>query len=256
MTRFSFTIALVLFALSSSIAQKRVDAQEIISLINQGKPVRYENVEISGELDLTNLVNRKKERSDAGLSDNNNAFKSTVENKLTFINCTFLDDVIAYYHNDREDKTFIADFEDDIVFQNCTFREASEFKYSQFSGKTNFQGTVFEEEANFKYAEFSEAPIFSHVVFEDHANFKYAKFPENINFTAAVFNEEANFKYADFPSGTNFENVVFNGLANFKYAKFSTPLNMSNVSFNGSEDFKYTKVDGKNFTSYLLTNKK
>ncbi|MEM6840631.1 MAG: pentapeptide repeat-containing protein [Bacteroidota bacterium] len=238
-------------------AQQRVDADEIIRQINQGETVSYENVEIVGELDLTNLDNRERTQSSGGWLGigGNDTYESAVEAPVSFVNCTFLDDVIAYYHDDGEDATFIAHFEDNAVFRKCTFRQDSEFKYSEFSEDADFSASVFEEEANFKYAEFSAPPSFAQAVFEESANFKYAEFPEETNFTAVVFDDEANFKYAEFPRGASFEEAVFNDLANFKYAKFRTPLNMQNVSFNGNEDFKYTKVDGQSFTSYLLNNR-
>ncbi|MEM9672124.1 MAG: pentapeptide repeat-containing protein [Cyclobacteriaceae bacterium] len=254
--RLLFIPAILLFFASASFAQQRVDAQEVIRQINQGQAVSYENVEISGDLDFTNLDNRRQTESSGGwFGSSNDTYESTVEAPVSFVNCTFLGDVIAYYRDDKEEDTFIAHFEGDAVFRKCTFREASEFKYSEFSEDADFSGSVFEEEANFKYAEFSEAPSFATAVFEDAANFKYSEFPEETNFTAVVFDDEADFKYAEFPKGASFEEAVFNDLANFKYAKFRTPLNMDNVSFNGNEDFKYTKVDGRSFTSYLLNNR-
>ncbi|MEQ9443667.1 MAG: pentapeptide repeat-containing protein [Cyclobacteriaceae bacterium] len=254
--RLLFIPIVFLAGASFSYAQQRVDARDIIQRINQGESVSYENVEIEGDLDLTNLDNRRQTESSKGwFGDSNDTYESSVEGAISFVNCTFLDDVIAYYHDDDEEDTFIAHFEDDAVFRKCTFRQASEFKYSEFSEDADFSGTVFEEEANFKYAEFSEAPTFASTVFEDDANFKYAEFPAETNFTAVVFDDEANFKYAEFPRGASFEEAVFNDLANFKYTKFRTPLNMQNVSFNGDEDFKYTKVDGQSFTSYLLNNR-
>lgn len=254
-------LPIIIFILSVlatvGLAQQRVDASEIVRQINQGQAISYENVEISGDLDLTDLDNREQTESSKGWFGfgDNSTYESSVEAPVSFINCTFLDDVIAYYHDDREEDTFIAHFEDNVVFRKCTFRESSEFKYSEFSEEADFSASVFEEEANFKYAEFSEPPSFAQTVFEESANFKYAEFPEETNFTAVVFNDEADFKYAEFPRGASFEEAVFNDLANFKYAKFRTPLNMKDVSFNGDEDFKYTKVDGRSFTSYLLNNR-
>jgi hypothetical protein len=52
-----------------------------------------------------------------------------------------------------------------------------------------------------------------------------------------------------------FTKAAFKGFSDFKYTKFSEPLDLSGVSFSGNEDFKYAKVDGKNFSSYLLKSK-
>ena len=257
MKQFIATLAFSITAVSLTVAQSPVRATDIIAQINRGESVEYTNVEIEGVLDLTDLDNRHRTESSGswfGLGNRNDTYESDVEVSLSFTDCTFLDDVLAYYHNEDEDDTFIANFEEDVVFSGCTFRRASEFKYSDFSEEANFEGVVFEQPANFKYAEFSEAPVFSKVVFQQEANFKYAEFPKNTAFAHVVFEREANFKYADFPAGSTFESTVFNDLANFKYSEFETPLNLDNVAFNGSEDFKYTEVDGEEFTSFLLKN--
>jgi len=229
-----FVIILASLSTITAFAQQRVNAREILREIDEGKSVSFKDVEIEGNLDFTDLRNRRhKDSSFSWFGNSNDLYESTVEASVTFINCTFLDDVIAYYHLERNDDTFIAHFDDDVVFKNCTFKRKSEFKYSEFAENVDFSGSVFNREANFKYAEFSELPFFN----------------------GAEFRDDANFKYAEFPNGANFESATFLELANFKYTKFRTPVNFKNISFEGYEDFKYTKVDGRSFTSYLLDNR-
>ena len=255
MKRYIATLCLLPAAVTLAVAQSPISAETIINQINQGQSVEYSNVEVDGVLDFTNLENRHLEESSGGwFGNSNDTYESDVDVSISFTDCTFRDDVLAYYHDDDDEDTFIANFEEDVTFAGCTFTRASEFKYSKFSEEANFPGAIFKRDANFKYAEFSEAPVFAQVVFQNEANFKYAEFPENASFASVIFEQEANFKYADFPEGTTFESAVFNSLANFKYSKFETPLNLNNVSFNGSEDFKYTEVDGEEFTTFLMKN--
>ncbi|WPP50854.1 pentapeptide repeat-containing protein [Catalinimonas niigatensis] len=249
----SLILALFLLIGSQAYAQKTVRAEDIIAQINRGEVVDYENVKVSGVLDLTNLENQTSKRKGDGWFGSNKQYESTVENSIRFIKCTFLDDVLAYYNED--DDTYIAHFEEDVLFEQCVFERASEFKYSDFEEKASFARTVFNREANFKYAEFADGPDFSGSIFEEDANFKYADFSDQPQYADVVFEEEANFKYAKFPDGVSFESAVFNDLANFKYTKFSSPLNINNVSFNGGEDFKYTEIDGQAFTTYLIRNR-
>jgi uncharacterized protein YjbI with pentapeptide repeats len=222
-------------AATTTVAQTRIKASDIIKQINEGRAVTYSNVEIEGELDLTDLENRRLEHSVSRWFSNNDGgnYESNVEVSLNFTNCTFLGDVLAYYHVDRRNETFVASFEKDVVFTNCVFKNLSEFKYSEFNGVATFAGCTFNEVANFKYAEFSGGPSFSNAKFESGADFKYTEFPRE----------------------TSFEKAMFRGLANFKYSKFRSPLNMNGVAFRGSEDFKYTQIDGSDFTSYLLHNR-
>jgi uncharacterized protein YjbI with pentapeptide repeats len=228
------SVILVAIAFAPAFSQTKVDASEIIRQINAGRSVSFTDAEIVGDLDLTDLRNRR----NVGSSNNwfgsdSDLYESTVEESVSFVNCTFQGDVIAYYNNEWGNDTFIAHFEGDAIFKNCTFRRASEFKYSEFSQRVDFSGSVFNHPANFKYAEFQDAPTFANTRFED----------------------DADFKYTEFPRGTSFSSATFYGLANFKYTKFRTPLDIANISFRGQEDFKYTKVDGRSFTSYLLENR-
>lgn len=223
---------LICLAATAAIGQTRVKASEIIQQINQGRAVEYTDAEIEGDLDLTDLQNRRLDRSDMGWLGfgGNETYESVVEVPLKFTNCTFLGDVLAYYHIERRHETYVAHFDEAVVFANCTFRGDSEFKYSEFNASASFSGTTFYETANFKYAEFSRGPLFAGVKFDRGADFKYAEFPRE----------------------TSFERATFFGLANFKYSKFNSPLHMKGVDFRGSEDFKYTKIDGRSFTSFLL----
>lgn len=228
-----------LFLLSATViatyAQTRIKASDIIAQINAGKPVEYTDAIIEGELDLTNLENRRLERSaDTWLGfGGNETYESTVEVPIKFINCTFEGDVLAYYHLERHHETYLAHFEKDVIFNRCTFKRDSEFKYSEFNAAASFAGSTFTHEANFKYAEFSVGPVFRSVLFDDGACFKYTEFPRE----------------------TSFEKATFHGLADFKYSKFRSPLNLAGTSFRGHEDFKYTKIDGRSFTTYLLDNR-
>lgn len=230
MKRIQTTILILITVCTSTLAQTRVKASDIIRQINEGKTVEYTNAEIEGDLDLTDLDNRRRERSSVNFFTDNDTYESQVEVSLKFTNCTFLGNVLAYYHIERRNDTYIAHFEKDAIFRDCKFKESSEFKYSEFNGAAVFSGTTFNREANFKYAEFSAGPSFNNVRFESGADFKYT----------------------EFPAETSFERATFYELANFKYAKFKSPARLDGIAFKGDEDFKYTKMDGRSFTSYLL----
>lgn len=234
-------------------AQTRVNASEIIAKINRGEAVSYKNAEIVGNLDMTKLQNMK-QNAEKGKYDSKE-FISTVTAPLTFINCTFKGDVLAYnspevnvglFNNSSE--VYNTNFEKDVLFENCTFEEKSAFKYSEFDGNASFVSSRFAEEALFKYAEFKKTANFSNVRFGGEANFKYVEFPEKVSFAGANFKEEANFKYAEFNSGVSFEKALFNGTANFKYADIKRTFNIKGADFRGGDDFKYTKFNNKQVT--------
>lgn len=178
MKRLLVTLFFIAAAVTLTVAQSPVNATDIIDQINRGETVQYNNVEIEGVLDLTNLDNRRKTESSGGwfgIGNSNDTYESHVEVSLSFTNCTFRDDVLAYYHDEGEEDTFIAHFDENVRFTGCTFEQASEFKYTEFSEEADFEKAIFQEDANFKYSKF-EAPLnLNNVSFNGSEDFKYTE---------------------------------------------------------------------------------
>lgn len=233
-------------------AQTRVNASEIIAKINRGEAVTYKNAEIVGVLDLTRLDNMRLEKKADG-KNSTDEYISTVKVPLTFIDCTFKDDVLAYYNPDNEDikilnrkkEVYNTNFDKAVRFENCVFEGYSAFKYSKFKEDVSFAGSNFRHEANFKYIKFSKSADYSTAKFAEEANFKYVTFPEQTSFGNASFKREANFKYAKFSGDADFKAADFRGLANFKYTKVANNMHLQKAMFRGDEDFKYTKVNNR-----------
>lgn len=243
---------LLLILPAASFAQTSVSSKDILAKINAGQAVSYSNVRIVGDLDMTQLANKKqvKNRTD---DQDSKSYLSVVTVPLTFVNCTFSGAVLAYFNpdNDRNrafreslNEVYNTNFSSDVTFSGCTFLDDAEFKYSDFKGRVSFAGSSFKHEAMFKYSTFAAAPDFNKASFEETATFKYVKFPASSSFQSASFKDDADFKYAEFASNADFRNAIFSGMANFKYSQFRTP-DFKGAKFNGSEDFKYTTVNGE-----------
>ncbi|MDP5139895.1 MAG: pentapeptide repeat-containing protein, partial [Spirosomaceae bacterium] len=220
----------LLFLSLAVFAQKNISAEEIFRMIDSGEEVTMSDAVITGTLDLTELSNKEKVNGKSDYAE----YKSYVKAPLTFKNCVFKDDVIAYKNlQDGKDyksknvtvtwngksETHTANFEEAVVFENCVFEGASEFKYSKFNEAVNFEGTMFSEEANFKYAKFKELVGFGNCSFDSEANFKYAEFSQDADFFKNRFNDYANFKYAIFGRRVTFKNSSFGDYAVFKYTQ-------------------------------------
>jgi len=253
----STAIILALMFLSvSALAQSRVDAKDILKSIDEGKAVSYKGVEIVGDLDLTAIQDKVADKNNKRSWNSTKVYWYHVRSPLSFIDCTFKGNVIAYYHDERKNETHNAVFHDDVSFQGCEFEGISAFKYSKFYQSADFTNTTYHKEALFKYTEFSTDVSFSGSNFGHDANFKYTEFPRKADFSNVAFQEEANFKYTEFPRGVSFQNALFQGDANFKYTEFHEPFNFEGTEFEDSVDFKYTKLEGKSFTRYLLQHRK
>lgn len=229
-------------------AQDKISADRIIEMINNGQNVSLSNQSITGVLDFTDLDDTENTNKLGSWLGGNQQYESEVDVTLSFYNCIFEDDVLAFYS--KNDDSHIAHFSEEVIFENCQFLQESSFKYSEFSENVSFAGCIFKEKANFKYANFDENVDFSSAMFMRSADFKYAEIPENISFSAAIFEENADFKYTEFDRGADFSNSIFKDRVDFKYTEFSKPLNFSKVVFQETPDTKYTEVDGREFTSF------
>lgn len=262
MKKIFYHLFLLLILPAASFAQSSVSAKEVIAKINAGQAVSYRNTRIEGDLDMTQLVNKKKVKTTSNDGDDNSkSYLSIVTAPVSFVNCTFTGNVLAYNNpdNDRfgvfkdsKNEVYNTNFNAAVTFSGCTFQEDAAFKYSEFKDKVSFAGSRFKNEALFKYSVFAFAPDFSKVVFEENAVFKYVKFPAATSFQAVSFRDNADFKYAAFNSKADFKNAVFTGMADFKYSQFSDP-DFKGARFDGDEDFKYSSVNGKKIGSAIVT---
>lgn len=231
LTIFAFSL---LFAFSAK-AQNTVDANEIIAAIKAGKDVSYENVTVKGALDFTFMDEKKEDlptRRRWWRDGGDNTVNEWIESRVSFKNVTFEDDVIAYYHDNRSEYTFTADFEKEVTFENCTFERNAMFKYSTFWENASFAGSKFNDDNTFKYAEFERSADFSNTYFDDDAIFKYTEFRDGANFTAAKFD----------------------GSLDMKYTKIRGDFESKGMNVRWDLITKYAEVNDRSFNRALLDN--
>jgi len=245
--KFFFAICLLPAA---AIAQKTVTAESIIESINNNTAVALNGVEVAGDLDFTRLKNMKEESHQSS----EKIYISTVNVPVRFVNCTFSGKVLGYFNPDatipiaKSHVVYNANFTGDVNFENCSFKKAVSFKYSEFEDKVSFAGSKFNDDVEFKYTKFDEGPKFTSSVFEAASVFKYVEFPEGFDFSNSVFESHADFKYAKFMDGGSFANATFKNGGDFKYAGFSRSVSLKGASFKGFNDFKYTTLDNEKTT--------
>lgn len=242
------------FILTATItAQTKINASDIMKDIKSGKDITYKNVTIVGELDFTfmdeQLIKLPKKRKFSWWNNNSdNKIKKEIRNKVSFVNCTFEDDVFAYQHDEKSGYTFIANFVDVVIFKNCEFKEMALFKYSHFSAKSDFSDSKFNGDSSFKEADFKKDISFSNTTFEQKSTFKYTSFRRKASFSNAVFKESAIFKYTSFREGVSFNKTRFEEDLDIKYMKVSGDFDISGMHVEYNIDSKYTKINGERFS--------
>ena len=227
-------VALMLFSISA-FAQNTVQASQIMKDMKDGKDISYENVTVTGVLDFTYMDEKLPElprRRRWWRNGGSNTVNEVIESKVRFVNVTFDDDVLAYFHDDRSEYTFTADFERDVVFENCTFKRNAMFKYSEFERNASFEGSSFEDESTFKYAEFEEKALFASTTFEEDAIFKYTKFRDGVSFKSARFERSLD----------------------MKYTKVRGDFDVKDLYVRWDINTKYTDINGRGFSKYMLDN--
>ena len=216
-------------------AQETVPAFEIMNDIKSGKEISLKDVTITGDLDFTFMDDKQSDlpkNAKWWKEGKTNKVEETIGVAISFVNCEFEGDVLAYIHLEKSGYTFTADFDKNVTFKNCEFTENAMFKYSEFDNSANFKGSKFMRKSSFKYAEFDQMVSFSGAKFYDDANFKYTEFDEGVSFRNAVFDETLNIKYMDASGTFDIEGMQVEDV-----------------------DAKYTKVNGKSFNAFLINNR-
>ncbi|WP_218598652.1 pentapeptide repeat-containing protein [Polaribacter sp. NJDZ03] len=256
--------AITLFLISTiSIAQNKIKAATIMEDIKAGKSISINNSTIIGVLDFTFKNEALKKKSNKKKSswfnwnseNSTNEIKKIIDVNISFINCTFKDDVLAYIPDKESELTFTASFENETIFKNCIFEHKAMFKYSRFEKNTDFSGSTFKDDSTFKYAKFDSKINFTNTTYYEIATFKYAKFNSNVSFKDAIFKEVATYKYTQFLDGVSFKNTNFKEDLNIKYMKVSGEFNITNMKVDYEIDSKYTKINGKSFNKHLINAK-
>lgn len=235
-------------------AQGTIDAKQVFNQINSGQKAAYVEATISGDLDLTELSTKRRLEKNSRWGGQN-AYESKVKVPLIFKNCRFTGNVIAFKLMSKDgnrrifgieidgnnNDVYTADFEEEVIFDNCVFEGEAAFKYSDFDRIVKFTGCRFKKNANFKYAHAHTEAIFSSTVFEEYADFKYTDFNALADFQKTTFNNYGDFKYTKFKEASNFDYTTFKGYADFKYTNFRQNANFNHTSFTGRSDFKYAR---------------
>lgn len=255
--KYTITLIACLFLSITTFAQKTIEASDIMKDIKSGKSISYQNSIITGTLDFTYMdeamekLPSKRKNSWWG-NNNSNEIKKLIEVKISFTNCTFKDDVLAYIPDEDSGYTFTASFEDTAVFKNCNFKGKAMFKYSRFESNSDFSGSNFDDDTTFKYAKFDRDISFKNSKFAEVSTFKYAKFNRKVSFANSVFEDSAIFKYTKFSEGVSFNNTNFEEDLNIKYMTVSGDFDITKMKVGYDIDSKYTKINGKSFNKYLL----
>lgn len=157
---------------SNSKADKNIyTADEILDLIEKGKPLILKEKKITGNLDFTRLSSSHPISAEAYLIQ--------IPASLYFENCIFEGDIISYFQDGQS--TRISRFNSDLIFLDCRIMGNVDLSQSRFNGI--FSLTQSDIEGDFTA---------SNTIFQDITDLKTSRFEKDLSLTYSTFQQRSN----------------------------------------------------------------
>jgi uncharacterized protein YjbI with pentapeptide repeats len=218
----------------SASLSNQVPAEEIISLVRDGRPVYYEGVSVVGDLSLDGLAEKRIKSPFVMIN-------STVQN-ASFDGVSFQDYAI-FWSSAFENVSFNgtgfarADFSD-TYFGRCSFMGAS------FSRPVSFDGALFQKSVSFADSLFDKDASFIGVRFLGDADFNYSSFDYYTYFYEAQFLGNATFSDVNFAGTLDISSSNFTNIANFFQSEFGDAADFNDAFFCGKAQFGLCQFAG------------
>jgi hypothetical protein len=233
-----------------------IAAEDILAQISSGEPLNYDNVTITGQLDLTKLSGPVKQsvkitnsRFLGPLNFNAASFDgaldlrgSVFQENASFAKSSFLGDVSLSGAKFRGQADFQnSHFGGQAKFISALFLNDTSFGNVQFDGDAVFLNSVFARDVDYNFAQFFRIGSFGDTIFENvsfletqfggHTSFLDTKFLGNATFAATSFASDVVFRDAQFRRGSTFGLSSFGGLADFAGVDFKETAYFGGVKF-------------------------
>lgn len=219
--------------------KKGFSSNKIIKEMSQGKNVFYQDKTFENELDFTSVKN--------AYCDSENSLRHDINSSITFKNCTFKANVIAFLQDEQKMRHFVT-FQKNLTFLNCRFEGEVNFRNAKVNGLVNFSGCEFDKKTSFENIFCGDMAMFQKCIFYDELRFQNAIFSHNCNFMdtqfeglssfqQAVFRQDAQFGVTKFLKYADFSSIIAKSHLFFNYAEFTKQAIFNNAAFYGRAEF-------------------
>lgn len=237
-----------------------IPSSQILAQIRNSTPVEYTNIEVMGDLDLSNIS----EPVTSPITIKDSEFHgvvifndSIIKEPINFERTLFLKPAYFFQTRFMEGVNFNhAQFNETAIFRKSLINQAADFGEARFNGRVDFRDSIITAEiADFGGAYFDDDAQFIETGFSvKNANFEWSQFNKSAKFWHSVFGEYADFRGAHFGDIADFYVVQFNDTADFWGAQFEKELFFNDVSFKIFR-IQWASIEGKlncNGPPYLL----
>ncbi|MDM7934454.1 MAG: pentapeptide repeat-containing protein [Methanothrix sp.] len=249
--------------------ERSIQAQDLVAAVRSGEALSYDNITITGEMNLSGLQGpvRQPIRITNSHFRGPARFEGVVFSEpLEISGCTFQDNVSfakAQFLGDArlsgtrflEQADFgYASFGGVAYFTDAQFLKDCSFGSVVFGGDAIFSGSTFDRDVDFNFAQFSRLSSFWNASFEDvsflesqfagHTTFLDARFYGNATFAGTRFESDVVFRSAQFLEGSTFGLSSFEGLADFGDVHFNRTAFFGGVKFSDLAYFVNSRFEG------------
>ncbi|HEX7445657.1 MAG TPA: pentapeptide repeat-containing protein, partial [Methanothrix sp.] len=146
-----------------------VAAEDILAQIGSGEPLNYDNVTITGQLDLTHLAGPVRQ----SVKITNSLFQGPLNfNAVSFDGALDLRGCVF-----QENASFAkSNFLSDVSLSGARFRGQADFQNSHFGGQATFMSTLFLNDTSFGNAQFEGDAVFLNSGFARDVDYNFAQF--------------------------------------------------------------------------------
>jgi len=199
--------------------RETVAAEDIVSQLISGEPVIYDNITITGSLELAEL-------------------QGSLPQPVRITNSIFLGPVrFAGASFDEPLDLQGSVFRDDVDFAGCRFLGGARFSGVAFQGQADLRNTYFGGQTSFLSAQFYEDASLGNSQFLGDAIFLNSSFARDVDFDFAQFQRLASFADARFVN-VSFLETQFGGHTTFLDAQFQGNSAFAATRFAGSVVFR------------------
>lgn len=201
-----------------------LSASEVVSALRLGQPLDYDNVTITGPVDLR------------GLAD-------PVAQPLKITNSRFLGPVNlegATFNEPVDLRGSV--FQGNVSFAKVRFQDDAKFAGARFLGQTDYANAVFMGLASFMSTRFFNDTSFGNVQFDGDAIFMQSGFAKDVDYNFAQFARLASFELAYF-NNVSFLETQFGGHTSFRAVRFAGNATFAATNFQSDVVFRGATFD-------------
>jgi len=225
---------------SQGLSSSALDAGDLTAKIRSGEELDYDNITVTGALDLRDLK--------GPLRQPVRIINSRFQGPANFEGVTFAESLDLRGSSFQENVSFAkARFQGDAKFAGARFQGQADFRNAVFDGLASFTSASFFNDTSFGSVQFDGDAIFFASHFARDVDFNFAQFLrlgyfqdahfQNVSFLETQFGGHATFLNAQFGGNATFAATRFDSDVVFRSSRFLSGCTFGLSSFGGLADF-------------------